>query len=280
MLVLPAFETMTPALLRRVEELVAAGATVVGSPPDRSPSLSDYPQCDAQIHDIVQRVWGEQQRPAEVSRRKFGQGEVVVGGDLRCGQDAGPTNIRSRAPSGSGTRKAIPRRRLHQAQRFFHRAFALDASERVTTAQLEMTADNAFQVWVNGRLALQGDNFHMVYRADVSSLLNTGNNVLRVAATNGADNDNPAGVIGALEIRFENGGRRDVITDDTWLSTQETDAGLVHTRQGGRTLDRCAETRRFNMSPWLLDPAAGETTQLVLQLWRHGPTADRRRRAA
>ena len=66
---------------------MAAGATVVGSPPDRSPSLSDYPQCDAQIHDIVQRVWGEQPRPAEVSRRKFGQGEVVFGGDLRCGRD-------------------------------------------------------------------------------------------------------------------------------------------------------------------------------------------------
>ena len=38
LLVLPGFETMTPALLRRVEALVAAGATVVGSPPEARPA--------------------------------------------------------------------------------------------------------------------------------------------------------------------------------------------------------------------------------------------------
>ncbi len=45
-LVLPRFDTMTPALLRKIRSLVAAGATLIGSPPRRSPSLSGYPQCD------------------------------------------------------------------------------------------------------------------------------------------------------------------------------------------------------------------------------------------
>ena len=46
MLVLPKVETMTPCLLGKIKQLVAAGATVVGSPPLKSPSLSNYPKCD------------------------------------------------------------------------------------------------------------------------------------------------------------------------------------------------------------------------------------------
>ncbi|MBK7257797.1 MAG: glycosyl hydrolase [Ignavibacteriae bacterium] len=48
-LVLPDRETMTPALLRKVKALVAAGATVIGPPPLRSPALSGYPACDDEI---------------------------------------------------------------------------------------------------------------------------------------------------------------------------------------------------------------------------------------
>ena len=44
LLVLPAVETMTPRLLRKIKELVAAGATVVGPAPLKSPSLVDYPR--------------------------------------------------------------------------------------------------------------------------------------------------------------------------------------------------------------------------------------------
>ena len=145
LLVLPAFETMTPALLRRIEDLVAAGATVVGSPPDRSPSLSDYPQCDAQIHDIVQRVWGEQQRPAKCRDGNSVRGKLSSAATCGVAEDAGPrTHPITRAkwiwfPEGNPASSAPP------SQRFFHRVFALDAGERVAAAELEMTADNAFQ---------------------------------------------------------------------------------------------------------------------------------------
>ena len=170
-LVLPELETITPALLRRIEELVAAGATVVGSPPARSPSLSDYPQCDKQIQDIVQRVWGEPSNPTNVLRRTHGQGEVVFGGELRCGEGLEPrTHPIARAqwiwfPKGNLAAAAPP------GQRVFAHEFELDGAERVVAADLEMTADNAFQVWVNDQPALQGDNFHVAYLgASVASL--------------------------------------------------------------------------------------------------------------
>ena len=45
-LVLPRCEAMTPGLVKKIKELVEAGATVIGQPPRRSPSLAGYPQCD------------------------------------------------------------------------------------------------------------------------------------------------------------------------------------------------------------------------------------------
>ena len=51
-LVLPELDTMRPEVLRKVRDLVKAGATVLGKPPSRSPSLQDYPR----VRDWIRRV--------------------------------------------------------------------------------------------------------------------------------------------------------------------------------------------------------------------------------
>ena len=48
---------MTPTMLRKVGSLVAAGATVVGSKPTASPSLSGYPACDAEVRRLADALW-------------------------------------------------------------------------------------------------------------------------------------------------------------------------------------------------------------------------------
>lgn len=74
LLVLPRFETMTPRLLAKITELVTAGATVYGSPPSASPSLSGYPQCDAKVRELARNLWGENPAPA----RRFGKGTILA----------------------------------------------------------------------------------------------------------------------------------------------------------------------------------------------------------
>ena len=66
LLVLPQVETMTPALLRKIKELVEAGATVVGPPPVKSPSLADYPKCDAEVRQLARELWGSGERGGNV----------------------------------------------------------------------------------------------------------------------------------------------------------------------------------------------------------------------
>jgi|SRR5579859_2208907 len=57
-LVLPDSPTMTPELLNKLKQLVEAGALVIGPKPGKSPSLSGYPLCDAQVQRLSEELWG------------------------------------------------------------------------------------------------------------------------------------------------------------------------------------------------------------------------------
>ncbi len=77
-LVLPNTDAMTPQVLRKVKELVSAGATIVGPKPTRSPSLQGYPQCDAEVQKLASEVWGNLDGKT-LTERSFGRGKVFWG---------------------------------------------------------------------------------------------------------------------------------------------------------------------------------------------------------
>jgi len=56
-LVLPDSPTMTPGLLKKIKTLVDAGALVIGPKPGKSPSLSGYPHCDAEVQRLANELW-------------------------------------------------------------------------------------------------------------------------------------------------------------------------------------------------------------------------------
>ncbi len=58
-LVLPDSQTMTPRLLKKIIELVEAGATVIGPRPVKSPSLENYPACDEEVKKLAEKLWGD-----------------------------------------------------------------------------------------------------------------------------------------------------------------------------------------------------------------------------
>lgn len=110
LLVLPERATMTPRLLRKVRDLVLAGATVIGPPPAKSPSLSGYPQCDAEVRQLAGELWGDltAQGSADLAagpgtpgtkaaERRAGQGRVVrslsANGKEQYGDFALATNL-------------------------------------------------------------------------------------------------------------------------------------------------------------------------------------------
>ncbi len=58
LLVLPESATMRPAVLKKIAQLVQAGAAVLGAPPTRSPSLENFPACDAEVKKLAGELWG------------------------------------------------------------------------------------------------------------------------------------------------------------------------------------------------------------------------------
>jgi hypothetical protein len=65
-------ERMTPRLLSRLIEMVGEGASICGMPPEASPSLEGYRECDAEVKKLAANLWGE----SPVARRQFGKGAV------------------------------------------------------------------------------------------------------------------------------------------------------------------------------------------------------------
>lgn len=87
LLVLPTWETMTPALLKKIKSLVEAGATVVGNPPQKAPGLSGYPRCDATVKSLANELWGSSDLPATQTTRSYGNGKVICGGNVTSKTD-------------------------------------------------------------------------------------------------------------------------------------------------------------------------------------------------
>lgn len=80
-LVLPPLQTMRPALLRKIRQLVEAGAVVVGPPPQRSPSMENYPAADKEVSRLAAEMW-----TSEVSKEKgrtIGRGKLFYADDLQ-----------------------------------------------------------------------------------------------------------------------------------------------------------------------------------------------------
>jgi hypothetical protein len=65
---------MTLPVLRKLEALVEAGAVVVGTRPERSPSLADD---GGEFDRLVERLWGA--APAPAGARDVGRGKVIAG---------------------------------------------------------------------------------------------------------------------------------------------------------------------------------------------------------
>jgi (4-O-methyl)-D-glucuronate---lignin esterase len=72
---------MTPRMMECLRKLVRDGATVVGPRPQHSPSLDNYPECDAQVKKIADELWGNCDGKT-VLEHNYGKGRIVWGKSL------------------------------------------------------------------------------------------------------------------------------------------------------------------------------------------------------
>lgn len=225
-LVLPRVETMTPALLKKIKDLAADGATIIGSPSQKSPSLVDYPKCDVEVKKLAAEIWG--------------------GGHKHVIPDAGAgSTAESRASSLANAKwiwypEGNPAASAPVSSRSFRKEFVIASNRKIVSAKAAITADNSFELRINGQVVSTGDNFHETFTTDVAAMLKPGTNALDVLAGNGGDTPNPAGLICSVSIKFSDGTALEIATDKTWQSAVAENSSLV----GAKELGPC------NMAPW------------------------------
>lgn len=79
LMVLPPFDTMRPELLSKIESLVSQGGKIYGQAPEKSPSLQNYPQSDAQVKILAKKMWGS----SSDKIKKYNKGYIIDGLELQ-----------------------------------------------------------------------------------------------------------------------------------------------------------------------------------------------------
>lgn len=84
---------VTASTLRKIKDLVDAGATVIGPKPSAAPGLEAYPNQDKEVAALADALWGATPTAAKV--RKVGQGRVIRDKtiDQVLALDATPTDL-------------------------------------------------------------------------------------------------------------------------------------------------------------------------------------------
>lgn len=252
MLVLPQSETMTPALLRRIRDLVKDGATVLGLPPLKSPGLRGYPACDGEVRALARELWGEGEPPAELTTRPFGKGFVIWGRELAGNPPPTydietSTNLLSKAKwiwFDDGTKgHSMP-----PGTRCFRRIANVDGD--VESARVVIAADNQFTLWVNGARIGTGDNYKQAPSFHIADKLKPGPNIISVLAENTTDEPSPAGLLAAVKIQYRDGRIQEIFTDGSWESAESAPDGWQADSTPNPRWTKAREFGALGVPPW------------------------------
>ncbi len=240
LLVLPRVQTMTPRALTKLIALVEAGATVVGAPPQKSPSLVNYPDCDHQVRELAAKLWPEEIQP----ERKVGLGRVVFDAGATRAHSGNPLTLAKwiwSAPQEAVTAAAST---LH-----FRREFSVEDPRSIETAVVTITADQSYHLSLNGNFVASGNAAARVRRVDISSVLRSGGNRLTVSVEKSGGQ---SGLIASLAMEHRDGTSVALETDRRWTCSAS---------EGGSQL-RAMELGAYDMPPWNLNDASIEQADI------------------
>jgi hypothetical protein len=142
------------------------------------------------------------------------------------------------------------------APRWFRKKLDLPAAAAaaVRRAEFRVTADDAFEAFVNGTRLGAGATWKKAESYDVTKLLKGGANVLAVRAENQAApvQKNPAGLIARLIVTLSDGREMVVASDATWVATKDEPAGPQWQQAAfdDSTWKPAAVAAAFGAGPW------------------------------
>jgi alpha-L-rhamnosidase len=151
--------------------------------------------------------------------------------------------------------------------RYFRTEVVIPSGSDVTVAQIQMTADDKFVLYVNGTLALQSpdaqDTWSTMRVTDITSFLRQGSNTLAVEATNTLRG--PAGLLGRLHVETAAGDVLDVITDDSWQSADTEQTGWESPTFDASNWPAALVAASYGSAPWFSSVNAPAPPEALLR---------------
>ena len=137
-------------------------------------------------------------------------------------------------------------------KRFFRRTFVIPEGKMIAQARLRVSADDAFELSVNGEALGGVDNWRIGKQFDLARRLKAGTNVLAIAAENkpAAVPANPAGLIACLEICFSDGGTLRLSSDAQWRCVKAAAPGWNSTGFDDTAWAKALTVARYGDPPW------------------------------
>jgi len=75
-LVLPGERAINLDVLKKVEQWVEQGLTVMGARPHRASGLIHYPESDREVEEIAEKMWGRT-NGTTITEHRYGSGRVI-----------------------------------------------------------------------------------------------------------------------------------------------------------------------------------------------------------
>jgi hypothetical protein len=147
-----------------------------------------------------------------------------------------------------------PRTAAPVGVRAFRKKISLPTGVALRKATFVGTADNRFELFVDGARAGGGDEGGEGWRnpveLDITAMLHPGAHTLAIAATNGGDQPNPAGLIGRLLVTLSDGSTIDTMVDDTWKTSDHLVEGWTGASFDDSSWPNARAIARFGDAPW------------------------------
>lgn len=106
-------------------------------------------------------------------------------------------------------------------KRYFRHAFTLDSDADVEQANLMISVDHSYSLFVNEQFVSSGTNWKEVEKATIPQLLQAGTNIIAIEGDNEGPLPNPAGILFSLKIHYQDGTEQQVLSNEDWMSTNE-----------------------------------------------------------
>lgn len=113
--------------------------------------------------------------------------------------------------------KSLPK----PGERFLRKTFEVANAKNIQSAEVLVTADNAFEFYFNEQKIGQGTDWRQVQPYKIAPSAIQPKNIIAIKGTNEGNIAKPAGLLFALRITYQDGHQQYIYSDKSWLATNQ-----------------------------------------------------------